>query len=237
MIRHLICALATTVSLLSSSEIIDASYQNGRIRAAGTLSYAQNPEDGKIYVLLAKEAVWEGPSSGKWKGFGGKREANETIFETAIRETLEESRNMICYSIDEIPFDQLITVAHYHHKYLQIMLPIEYDPEIPRRFHLVEVEDRHYLEKTEIRWVLLEDLMQAVQKVEQLSREKNVSPCKVPVSLHMMGEELPLAGDFIETMAIILREAPQAITSIMKDGRVPHAIVVSDENWNTVEKK
>lgn len=232
MIQNLICALAITISSLPSSETIDASYQNNRIRAAGTLSYAQNPEDGKIYVLLAKEAVWEGPSSGKWKGFGGRREANETIFQTAIRETLEESRNTICYSIDQIPFDHLITVAHYHHKYLQIMLPIEYDPEIPRRFHRVEVEDRHYLEKTEIRWVLLEDLMQAVQTVDRLSREKNVPPCKVPVSLQMKDEELPLAGDFVETMAIILREAPQAIASIMKDGHVPHAIVVSDENWN-----
>lgn len=54
---------------------------------AGTILYAETP-DG-IQILLADHAP---PSDRGWASFGGQGEADETIAETAARETEEETR-------------------------------------------------------------------------------------------------------------------------------------------------
>lgn len=64
------------------------------IFGAGVLPYAW--KDNEIWFLLGKERrddTWEG--SEKWSSFGGKRELNQTVEQTAIREFYEESMGTI----------------------------------------------------------------------------------------------------------------------------------------------
>lgn len=226
--------IAHTPAIVSSIAGISTDYQNPNLQASGTLIYAVNPEDGKTYVLLSKERIWEGPNSGKWKGFGGKKEPQESLIETALRETKEESRGLIEYSKNQIPFDQLIAVEHYHCKYLQFMLPVEYDPAINDRFQDSLFDNQYFMEKTEVRWIPLENLVATIREADVISKQNECTPFDVEASIHIDGEELYLGHDFTETMTILLRESPETLDRLMD--HMPHSrVLVSDKNWETTK--
>ncbi len=222
--------LNSVSAIICAVNVISPTYENPKLKAAGSLLYATNPADGQKYVLLSKERIWDGPSSGRWKGFGGKKESHESLIETVLRETKEESREVINYSKSEIPFDQLIGVEHYQCKYLQLMLPIDFDPSLPQRFQDSHFDNPFFMEKTEVRWIALDDLIAAVREADAKARDLNVRPFDVEASIQLDGETLSLAHDFTETMAILLRESPETLDRFMRD--MPYSsTLVSDQNW------
>jgi len=222
-----VCQFCTTP--IHPPRQISLDYTNPKLKAAGTLIYAINPQDKKTYVLLAKERVWEGPNSDKWKSFGGKQDPGETLIETALRETKEESRGLIDIKKDQIPFDQLIAVEHYQCKYLQLTLRVEYDHSINARFQGALFEDKHFMEKTEVRWVPLDELNHAVQRADELAKATNTRPFHQDVDIQYNGETFSIGHDFIETMTILHREAPEVLKTLHRGSN----LLISDKDWTT----
>lgn len=209
---------------------LPSSYNISNFKAAGTLIYSINPEDGKAYVLLTKEAP-NGPRAGRWTGFGGWREYGEHLIETALRETKEETKGTVDFSVDCIDFNRLVAVEHHHCKYLQLLLPIEYDPTIPDRFLQARMTDPSSLEKVELRWVLASNLMRAVRHVDAIARKTLRDPREVDVSIQTRRASLLLGREFAETMTILNREAPQVMNTLGHQISET-SLTVSDKKWH-----
>lgn len=202
---------------IGAKSVITQTYDNPNLKAAGILPYTL-ADDGKVYVLLGRQAISSIPSSGMWKGFGGKRDPGETLFFTALREAKEESRAVLgeenpLYDPNEFPLDQVIVTEHYNFKYLQLMAPVKWDPDAPKRFQLIFSEDPHIMEKLEVRWVLFEELYKVLGEANQASIDQNCLPSQINRILHVKdGEDyLPLARDFVETLIINYRNDQDSI--------------------------
>jgi len=149
--------------------------------------YTHTPRHGIAYLLgmegisMDKKSVyWEG---GKWGGFGGKREANETIYQTCVREMYEETAGCV-YSlarIHSIFTDQQISVC-VRKKYRKgttacyfIWVPYE---DYPSRFRLCKEfcqyvhGDINVIEKTHLRWFGHNEIVNADQKIQKKFRHK-----------------------------------------------------------------
>ena len=181
---------------------ISPTYQNPHLKSAGVLPYAVNPSDNKTYVLLSQhDDSGHDCDTDKWEAFGGFQQ-ELTLMEAAFVETWEESRQLIHLSPDNVDWNRLIVFEHYQNKYLQLMLPIAFDPKLPEEFQKRHFDDFHLMEKRKITWVLLEDLISAVQSA---GISEDAKPC---ACISIGDEKLPLRPAFIETMASLLAAAP-----------------------------
>lgn len=219
-----VSVVATAVSLSAG---ITSDYDNPKLKAAGTLLYATDPKTGQVMVLLSKERIWDDVNSGRWKAFGGKRDPGENLVQTALRETKEESRGIVQLSLADIDFNRLIAVEHTACKYLQLVVPIEYDPAINARFQDTRHEDTHFMEKTEVRWVPLTAVVEAVKKADLEAQAKGCRPYHCDAVVEYNGDTLVLGRDFAETMVIMHREAPAMLQSLQS----PSSVLLSDADW------
>lgn len=123
--------------------------------------------DNQVYLLLGKDA-----GTGSWSDFGGGRENNETHFETAIREGVEELNGFLGTESDMrsmIKNNCLGVLATKEPVYKCFLIKIDYDFSLPQYFNSnfklmnrklkTEVERHNGLfEKSEIRWVPLNEI-------------------------------------------------------------------------------
>lgn len=119
----------------------------------------------KIYYLLGKEV-----SDGKWSDFGGGKNKNETIVETAIRESYEELSGFLgsLRDMEKLIKDDLICKIKYQ-KYTTFVVFIEYNKNLPFYFnnhfkmihkHFPHIIDTNGMfEKSEIRWFSIQDII------------------------------------------------------------------------------
>jgi 8-oxo-dGTP pyrophosphatase MutT (NUDIX family) len=205
---------------------INVDYDNPKLKAAGVLPYAL-ADDGKIYVLLGRQTVSKIPSSGMWKGFGGKRDPGETLVLTALREAKEESRavlgeNSPIYCPCSFPFSEAIVTEHYNFKYLQLMAPVAWDATISERFQKIYSEDSHIMEKLDIKWVAFEDLYKSIEEAHQASIEEKCLPSQIKRIIHVKTDNdfLPLARDFVETLTANYRN-PQDSIHLLSQNQMP----------------
>ena len=70
-----------------------------------SLVFLYKPKEKRILLAMKKRRFGEG----KWNGVGGKLEGNETIIESAVRETKEE----IFVEIKESDLKQVATIAFF----------------------------------------------------------------------------------------------------------------------------
>lgn len=202
---------------------ISAGYDNPKLKAAGVLPYSIGP-DGKVYVLLGRQAINSIPSSGMWKAFGGKRDPGEVLAQTAVREAKEESRSVLgennpIYDLNDFPFDQTITTEHYNFKYVQLMAPVAWDPSVEKRFKDIFSSDPHVMEKLSVRWVLFEELYKVLKEAHQASIEQKCLPNQINRILHVKcgNDYLPLARDFVETLCANYRNPNDSIHLLSKN--------------------
>lgn len=133
---------------------------------AGVLPCAYNK--GKLYILLGRER-----KNNLWCDFGGSPEQGETVFDTAVREGMEEL-NGFFGTIEELSAQveqtHIENVHNHRDKYTSILFKIKYDPKLPRYFNYNNsFNERHVLpllnahefgrirptglfEKTEMKW-------------------------------------------------------------------------------------
>lgn len=215
-----------SVSANEPFQTLTADYDNPKLKAAGVLPYSVGP-DGKVYVLLGRQNINTIPSSGMWKGFGGKRDPGETLVITALREAKEESRAVLgennpIYNVGQFPFDQAISTEHYNCKYLQIMAPVTWDPTVEDRFQNIFSSDPHVMEKLAVRWVAFEELYKAIAEGHQASVEQKCAPMQINRILHVKSGDdfLPLARDFVETLCANYRNPNDSIHQLAKN-KVP----------------
>jgi len=209
-------------------------YDNSQLKAAGILPYAL-AEDGKVYVLLGRQTISTIPSSGMWKGFGGKRDPGEILFITALREAKEESRAIFgkeaaLYNPELFPLSETLVTEHYNFKYLQLMSPVAWDPNIPEKFNYIYSTDPHVMEKLEVRWVAFEDLYQAIQEAHQASLEQKCLPSQINRIIHVKAgnDYLPLARDFVETLTANYRNPQDSIHLLSKNQMPVHSSFSND---------
>lgn len=207
----------------STSQEMSANYDNPKLKAAGVLPYALGP-DGKVYVLLGRQCISTIPSSGLWKGFGGKRDPGEILVTTAFREAKEESRAVLgennpIYDLNKIAFDQVITTEHYNFKYVQLMAPVVWDAEVEERFQGIFSADVHVMEKLAVRWVAFEELYKVLQEAHQASIDQKCIPSQINRILHVKSGDdyLPLARDFVETLSANYRNPNDSIHLLAKN--------------------
>jgi pantetheine-phosphate adenylyltransferase len=191
--------------------VISLDYDNDRLKAAGILPYARG-DDGRVYVLLGKQAEYEHHSSGLWKGFGGLRDSGETLVFTALREAKEESRSVLgqdspCYDPQNLSLDHVVVSEHYGSKYLQLMVPVRWDKEAPSRFQTITSIDKYQKEKSVICWVPFEDLYRSLEEASSASFKEGYFPMHVRVG----ADSLPLAKDFVNTLLINFRNPRDSI--------------------------
>ena len=131
---------------------------------------------GKLYILLGRER-----KNGLWCDFGGSPERGETVFETAIREGMEEL-NGFFGTKDEllslVKNTQLQMINNPDDKYTSILFKIKYDPKLPKYFNYnnrfieenilpcinspvfghIRPQHSGLFEKTEIRWFNIQEI-------------------------------------------------------------------------------
>jgi 8-oxo-dGTP pyrophosphatase MutT (NUDIX family) len=118
-------------------------------------------EGRKVYFLFGREA-----EDGRWSDFGGGREGDETMFETAVREGCEELEGMLgcgAQLAKRLRNDGLGTVRTQ--TYTTFLLRIPFDKHLPGYFagHRSFIEEKvageicgpgeGLFEKSEVRWV------------------------------------------------------------------------------------
>tara|TARA_B100000795_G_scaffold268224_2_gene254772 strand:+ start:1395 stop:1886 length:492 start_codon:yes stop_codon:yes gene_type:complete len=132
----------------------------------------------KIFFLLAREskdATWKG--AGKWSDFGGGREKNETLKETAIREGFEETMGVFG-TIKEIRhlMKHNLTKKFTVNNYTTFVIEVPYTKELPKIFrkdylHTFKnnkklVTDHNGLyEKDMLKWVELKNVKEMYPKL------------------------------------------------------------------------
>lgn len=192
-------------------------YANKRLKAAGILPYAQN-KDGRIYVLLGRQSFYNHSSDGLWKGFGGVQEKKETLIETAVREAKEETRGVLgidspCYNIKALALDHIIATVHHQKKYVQFMVPVPWNPEVPKRFSKLKVSDPYQLEKTALCWVEFHNLYNTLAAIHKETLKTGLSPTKTNYCFTVRSQKGPLEldKDFVETLLINYRNPYDSI--------------------------
>jgi NUDIX domain-containing protein len=105
-------------------------------KAAGVLPVAIH--DGQLYLLLGRERYYN-----TWCGFGGGRDDSESILQTAGREFMEESMAIIMseeeiYQILEQNLDNRLLLRYQLDGYVEHVVLIEYDSELPKLFDRLE---------------------------------------------------------------------------------------------------
>ena len=129
--------------------------------------------NNQFYFLFSREVYHNNKSDDiteyRWSDFGGKKDNNETYFETALREGFEESNGFLgnIKNIKNLMDHHLITTIHCN-KYNTYIVLIDYDEDLPKNFEdefnrvkLVNPEkickDGLY-EKDKLKWITYKDL-------------------------------------------------------------------------------
>lgn len=102
----------------------------------GILPVAEH--NGRIYLLFSRERkiFSTDKDRGKWSDFGGSTEHNETQFETAIREGVEEAAGLLGNKKQLESALKSNTVGVIKNKKYSIwLLKVNYDQNIPDLFH------------------------------------------------------------------------------------------------------
>ncbi len=213
----------SSIEKINKSNIISLTYDNAQLKAAGVVPYSK-AKNGKVYVLLGRQALYPHASAGLWKGFGGRRDDGETLIFTALREAKEESRAVLgpencCYNSENLSLDHAIVSEHYQSKYLQLMIPVPWDKDAPSRFESLANSDPYQMEKLAIEWVAFEDLYKVLKEANHASLESGCLPrqmnrtFKVSVDTNL----LPLANDFVETLLANFRNEQDSVHLLAKN--------------------
>ena len=150
---------------------------------------------GKLYILLGRER-----KNGLWCDFGGSPERGESIFETAIREGMEELNGFFGTKDElssQVKKTQLQMINNPGDKYTSILFKIKYDPKLPKYFNynnrFVEenvlpflnspafghIRPQHsgLFEKTEIRWFNIQEIenLNTKSKIDKIDEKKNIN--------------------------------------------------------------
>ncbi len=104
--------------------------------AAGILPFAISGR--RTFILLGRERFKKG-KCGRWSDFGGKREANETVEQTASREAEEEADGLLGNrrELHEklVKGDDVYGLSSSRAgTYRSFLLKIDYDADLPARF-------------------------------------------------------------------------------------------------------
>jgi XTP/dITP diphosphohydrolase len=238
-VKFLLCAILCTGCVERTESSLNdfdyRSYDHSDLKAAGVTPYTVI--DGVAYLLLGKQTE-EGMRAGFWQGFGGKRDPGESAFENALREFAEESRNSINdrpspYKEDSHPVEDVFATAHLNCHYYQLMLPITYDPALPKRFEKISGATRFEREKSELRWVKLQSVVDAVYRARVLSLIKKTPPSKLDKEISIPTEkETLLAHNFVDTLVIQLLNPKDGIHNLLSGDSLPSSSFSSDESPN-----
>ena len=128
-------------------------------------------KNGKLHFLLGKENKYEKSAPG-FSDFGGGGEANESSFETAIREGGEELTGFL--GTDDQLRKMIIASGPYtidiqNGKYRTHVFYMKYDPHleqyynnnqkfIQKRLDPAVIKSSKIFEKAEIKWICIDDL-------------------------------------------------------------------------------
>ena len=148
-------------------------------------------DDDTIVFLFGREAY-----DGNWSDFGGSKEGNESSFQTAVREGVEELNGFIGTETEirtAVKQNKLPSIEH--NGYTTFLVEMNYDPKLPYYFannnsfikkHLPHLIDQRngLFEKSEIDWFSIADLKRSrntfrrfyrgmVDKI--LNQSKNIS--------------------------------------------------------------
>jgi len=206
-------------------------YENPELAAAGVVPYAL--VDGSAKLLLGKQTE-EGRRAGFWQGFGGGRDPGETLFETALREFAEESRQSLTdvpspYEAESYPMDGVFATEHKNCRYFQLMVPVAFDPDLSERFQKGAGETQFEREKSEFRWVDLQKVMAAVYRARILGLVEGVPPSELSVPVFVPeDEEMLLAHNFLETLIIQMLNSEDGIHSLLSGKERPKMSFSSD---------
>lgn len=121
----------------------------------------------KIYLLLGKEN-----GSGGWSDFGGGREQGESLYQTALREGVEELNGFLGTESDMkklIENNSVGVISTDKPIYKCYMIKINYDANLPfyfnsnfklmrRRLTNAVRESNGLFEKSEIKWIPLDEI-------------------------------------------------------------------------------
>jgi 8-oxo-dGTP pyrophosphatase MutT (NUDIX family) len=111
---------------------------------------------GKYYFLLGLER-----SNNKWSGFVGGSEPGETPKETAVREFHEETKLIfqnVPILLDEPSFIDLTSSGK---KVYLWFITMEYNENINSLFNSKKIKDRHFNEKSELRYFSLSEIVRS----------------------------------------------------------------------------
>ena len=157
----------------------------------GVLFYAY--KNGRKVLLLGREAIvdkWH--SSGKLSDFGGSPEKGETSSETAIRECYQETMGVLGCTITLKSILDTGKALYVKSTNATIYLVnIRYDENLPNYFnniynYLTKCQKDHpdwtgfkyipscpegFVEKTEMIWVLLDDIINEINKIDSGQQE------------------------------------------------------------------
>lgn len=119
----------------------------------------------KFYFLFGREY-----NERKWSDFGGKKENNESFFDTAVREGFEETDGFLGNKsdIENLIKKNLLNSITLNNKHRTYLVFIPYDNTLPKRFRkqFLEVKKKHpekiskngKYEKDMIKWVRFDKL-------------------------------------------------------------------------------
>lgn len=94
--------------------------------------------NGRIYLLFSRERklLSNDKDKGKWSDFGGSREKNESQYQTAIREGIEESAGLLGNKSQLTQTIKNHLVGNIQDKKYSIwMIEVKYDKNLPNIFH------------------------------------------------------------------------------------------------------
>ena len=122
----------------------------------------------QIYFLFSRENINCRDDAGLYSDFGGGKDGNETLLETALREGYEESSGFIGtkLKIKKLIENSIFTVSKKNYKTFVIEIP--YDKNITKKFrkHYLQAEKNTpekickngLYEKDMLKWIKLKDL-------------------------------------------------------------------------------
>lgn len=94
--------------------------------------------NGKIYLLFSRERkiFSKDKDRGKWSDFGGSKEKNESQYQTAIREAVEESAGLLGNNKELKASLKNNTLGIIKNKQYSIwLIKVNYDKNLPNIFH------------------------------------------------------------------------------------------------------
>ena len=129
----------------------------------------------KLHFLFGKENKKENSAKG-WSDFGGSSEGNETPYQTALREGMEESSGFI----NPIELAKKGVYKIVHGSYHIFIVKMEYDAQLPfyfKRMHqfvankMPELLNTVLFEKQELQWFSIDDVIKRRSEFRLFYRE------------------------------------------------------------------